>query len=230
MREIKAKKVLSEVNNVYETIGREFSDSRNYFGDEFKLLLPYLNKDSFVVDVGCGNGRLSEFLNKNGYPNYLGVDNCDNFLSIAGQRNPKKKFIRGTFFDLPLHDHEVDLVAYIRSFHHIPSRKMRLLALKEAGRILKNDGVIFISVWNLLMLKNFSLLATSLLKSTLTLGYYSPRDLFIKWGKKHKRYYYAFKIKELKNLLTLSGFSIIKTVVGKDIIVIAKNGRQNKNS
>ena len=38
--------------------------------------LDFLNKDSFFLDVGCGNAFLSYCLIQNGYKNCYGIDGC----------------------------------------------------------------------------------------------------------------------------------------------------------
>jgi ubiquinone/menaquinone biosynthesis C-methylase UbiE len=224
MREKKAKKLLNEVNKTYEEIAQEFSNSRNTFGTEFNMFLPYIKANSTIVDLGCGNGRVAGYLDSNAAPkhHYLGIDNSNSLLDIAQKKYPKKQFIYGDFLNLPLENSSTDLLLCIRSFHHIPSSKLREKALEEIKKALKNDGTLIITVWNLYQKKYLLNHIFAFFRWLFTLGSYERNDLKIKWGKKNKRYYHAFTDKEMINLLNKAGFIIIKKTEQKDLIYIAK--------
>ena len=55
-------------------------------------------------------------------------------------------------------------------------------------RILKDKGILIISVWNLWQKKYWKELLLGFLRSIITLGTYDNNDTFIAWGKKEKRY------------------------------------------
>jgi ubiquinone/menaquinone biosynthesis C-methylase UbiE len=227
MHRKKAEKILQQVNETYEEIAEEFSNTRNYYGEEFKMFLPYIKKNSRIADLGCGNGRVAGFLNDN-FPapfSYTGIDNSKKFLSISKKRYPNHKFIHGDLLKLPLETNSIDFAVCVRAFHHIPSKAYRLNSLKEIHRILKKDGILFLSVWNLNKKKYLLNHIASYIRWIFTLGSYEKNDLIIKWGNNNKRYYHAFTAKELHNLLIQSGFSIIKTTESNDLIfIVKKNG------
>ncbi len=225
MRQKKAEKILDDVRDVYEDIAEQFSNTRRYFGKEFFLFLPYVKEGSFVVDVGCGNGRVFGFLKNNCdfEFRYLGVDNAVRFIEIAKGIYPDGDFKVGKFCDVPVSNGVVDLLLYVRSFHHIPTVELRKKALMEAKRVLSKNGVLFISVWNLRKWKFFPLFFKAFFRSLFSFFRYKYNDLEVKWGKKRVRYYYSFSEREIVSLLKEAGFGIISVVKGKDIIIIAKN-------
>ena len=56
-----AKKILEETKENYNLISEDFSITRDKFWEELGFLSKYVNDSDKVLDLGCGNGRLSEF-------------------------------------------------------------------------------------------------------------------------------------------------------------------------
>lgn len=232
MREKKAKKILAEVKNTYNDIAAEFDQTRRYAGKEFWLFKEYIKPGSFIVDLGCGNGRFLKFLEELSKDwtkpafHYLGIDNNDKLLAKAREQFPhfnEENFINGDQLSIPIAENCVDTMFNIRAFHHIPSWQLRLQAVLEMKRVLKPDGILIITVWNLWQKKYWKEILKGFFRSILTLGSYSPKDLFIPWAKKAKRYYHAFTSAELSSLISHSGLEVMKMdSQGHDLIIIAK--------
>lgn len=228
MREKKAKKILSKVKTTYNNIAEEFSNTRHKPGKEFNFFTKYLFEGSTIVDLGCGNGRLVPYLQSisNKWSkkfNYTGIDNNEDFIKISKGRYPNHKFILGDQLNIPLKDNSVDTIMNIRAFHHIPSKKLRKKGMEEMNRILKKNGVIIISVWNLWQKKYIKHLIIGLLRCIITLGRYDYNDFFIPWGKSEKRYYHAFTKRELTKLISKSGFEQLEFHNKyHDLIIIAQ--------
>ncbi len=84
--------------------------------------IPYNN----VLEIGCGSGELSQYLN-----HYIGID-----ISITA------KSIIGDAQKLPIKDNSVDLILLLDLLEHTNDKK----TLIEAYRILKINGYIIITV------------------------------------------------------------------------------------
>lgn len=224
MREKKAKKLLKQVKKNYDIIAEEFSETRNYIGKEFDHLLPFLKEARQIVDIGCGNGRFAGFIKeKNLSCKYLGIDNSTRLIQIAKEKHPHQFFMEGDQLDLPVDNEATDLILCIRTFHHLPSSRMRRKALSEMSRVLKPNGILIISVWNLWQNKYWKELTKAVLRSIFTLGSFAFNDTFIPWKRKQKRYYHAFTKRELQKLVLKSGFTVLRLFeVGKDFIIIAQ--------
>ena len=96
-------------------------------------------------------------------------------------------------------------------------------AFKEIYRILKPNGLLLITAWNLFQPKYKKFIWQSRLKSVLSFGKYDPRDTFIPWGKSGvKRYYYAFTLPEIKTLLLNSGLKILEENVGNNFTFVCQ--------
>lgn len=222
MKNKTAQKILNKVVRDYEKISKEFAVTRQKGWEEFDKFLDYIKENDQVVDIGCGNGRFCKYLSTKIKTNYIGIDNNQKLLEIANQENDAK-FILGDFLKIPLKDENTDVAVAIASLHHIPSNTLRKEALIEINRILKNDGYFIVSVWDLFQSKYKKYIWKARLKNILTLGKFDARDCLIPWGNKEVyRYYYAFKPKELKNLLKKAGFEILFEQKNKNIVFICQ--------
>jgi ubiquinone/menaquinone biosynthesis C-methylase UbiE len=210
MREKKAEKQHQEVKKTYNQIAGEFHNSRRRMQTDLNFLKPYIHKDQQIVDIGCGNGRLGHFVRSiNGDANsYIGIDNSEKLIEIAQKEHPDWKFIEGDFLALPLQNESIDLIISIRAFHHLTSNKLRVKSLHEMQRVIKNNGKIIITVWNLWHWKNWKILLKALIRSIYSFGNYSHKDTMVPWGQKINRYYHAFTTYELQKLVDRAGFRI----------------------
>jgi ArsR family transcriptional regulator len=104
-----------------------------------------------VVDLGCGNGRLSALLAQGGN-NVIGVDNSGEQIRLAQELHQKQKnettrtgssleFVRAEMEHTGLPKASFDLVVISQALHHIPRPQDALL---EAARILRPNGQLLI--------------------------------------------------------------------------------------
>lgn len=216
MSQKKAEKLLVQVKEAYNTIAQEFSDSRGFAWQEFEFFVPYLKPGAKILDLGCGNGRLLKYLTQKTFEwkqpgfEYVGIDNSEKLLEKAQKNHPEQTFILGDQLEIPIADGNRDVVFNVAAFHHIPTHALQLKALNEMYRVLKKDGILVMTVWNLWQWKNVMLFLKSLVRCILTFGQYGLRDLFVPWGKeKTARFYYAFSPNEIEKLLVKAGFEIM---------------------
>ena len=221
MREKTAISLLKKVVKDYADIAEEFNQTRKNKWEEFDNFLKYIKDKNIVADIGCGNGRFYEFLKKHKKTKYIGIDNNRKLLEKA-KKEEGAKFMKGDLLKIPLKKDIVNVVLEIASLHHIPSKKLREKAIKEANRVLKTNGIFIVSVWNLFQPKYKKYIRKAFLKSILTLGKYDTRDTFIPWAKKTERYYYAFKENELQKLLEKNGFKILEKEKNNNIVFICR--------
>jgi tRNA (uracil-5-)-methyltransferase TRM9 len=223
MRDKLAQKLLRKVKDSYNVIANEFSDTRHQIWDDFRFFNKYLGDQSDIIDLGCGNGRLLKYLYQQYLNNnfkYIGIDNSEKLLLKAHHLHPEAIFVCGDQLDLPIADRKADLIFDIAAFHHLPSKKLRLKALKEMKRVLKAEGVVIITVWNLWQKKYFNCILKAFLRYLISFGNYHFNDFFVPWknstGKTiSKRYYHAFFPLELIRLVKKSGLEIVETFSSK---------------
>jgi len=164
------------------------------------------SQEGKILDLGSGSGRYLTKI-KNGEM-YL-IDFSEEMIKLAKQHSREKK-IPAKFFvsemsNLPFEDGFFDGAIANSSFHCI-EKKEQEKTVKELYRVLKPGAKTEISVWNINS-KRFK---------------NSPKEKYISWRDKGKRYYYLFDEEEIINLLKKTGFKIIKKQTGIMITIIAE--------
>lgn len=217
---------LVPIKESFNTIAEEFSDTRQHPWPEFGIFKHYIPEGASILDIGCGNGRFLQYLlDKKKTVDYTGLDFSKKLIGIARKRFPRVDFIEQSMTDFQL-SKRFDRVIAIASFHHVPTRKLRKIALDHMKRHLKDDGLLIISVWNLWRPKFIFPLLKGFLLSLFTVFCKDPRDVMIPFGQnKVPRFYHAFFRPELKHALLSAGFLIEDEIKSPDnfIFVCRKN-------
>ena len=107
---------------------------------------------------------------------------------------------------MPFKNNFFDYALMLASLHHIETKEKRFKSLEELHRILKNNGIALITVWNKWQLRFL----------------FSKKNAYIKWKVKDKiyyRYYYLFNYFELKNLIKKINFKILESKILKGNLV-----------
>jgi len=216
MTKKKAQELIRKNKEIWEEIAEEFSQTRVYPWEEFKNFLKYLKEGAEILDVGCGNGRLYDFLREKKI-NYIGLDSSEKLIGLAKQKykmiNSYPKFLVGDALNLPFESERFDLAFCIAVLHHFPKIFQRRV-LSEIKRVLKRDGFLILTCWNLWQPKYFF---SQLKKKFFNFKNFKDleiKDFLIPWkfGEKiFNRYYYAFTLGELKRLLQKIGFKPIES-------------------
>jgi SAM-dependent methyltransferase len=125
-------------------VGDEFSAIGTLELETLKRL--GLKKDSYVIDVGCGFGRLAKPLAEYLTGRYLGIDIVPEFISYARElvRRPNWRFEIAKGLSIPEEDGVADLVCFFSVFTHL-LHEQTYCYLEEARRVLKPGGKIVFS-------------------------------------------------------------------------------------
>ena len=158
------------------------------------------NSKGRILDFGSGSGRNLLKIKKSKKREIYLVDFSEQMLKLAKKRAKKlglkinTKVSRLEKTDFP--DNFFDATICTATIHSIETPKKREKALKELFRILKPGAKADIEVWDI---------NSSRFKN-------APKEKFIAWRDKGKRYYYLYEENELKKLLKKTGFKIIKKI------------------
>jgi ubiquinone/menaquinone biosynthesis C-methylase UbiE len=152
-------------------------------GSVFASIVKNLSKNERVLDIGCGDCDLVEYLARKGDMHVIGLDIDGNKFKHTSQKMPREirtkvKCIKGDAENLKdFGDKSFSAVISLYSLHEIahPSR-----ALKECRRILKGKGKIIV---------------VDLLENTIAEKLYSEK---------------YFNPEGIKTLMAKAGFKIIK--------------------
>jgi len=212
MKTEKTKKILLETKIGYKQIAEHFSATRDASWRSPSQFFRHLKSGDRVLDIGCGNGRLYQDLKELGV-NYLGIDQVEEFILLASQKYGQEKFLVADVLNLKLPTQSVNAVFLKAVLPHLPSKELQIIALKNIYQILKPDGYLFITCWNLWQPKIFWQNLKNRIKNPKLYSGLGFKDFMIAWKNSQRqilsqRFYYAFTKKELKNLLEKAGFQV----------------------
>ncbi|MDH3324738.1 MAG: class I SAM-dependent methyltransferase [Candidatus Peregrinibacteria bacterium] len=203
----------------YDEFAKDFSQTRKNPWPEFETFLPFINRDDRILDLGCGNGRFRQVLEKGLIPegNYFGMDISGGLLEIARKNYPKDHFFRGAFEQrFPFGNNNFEVVSGIASFHHCLSVQEQMNFLNESWRVLKPGGKLCLTTW---------ILPKKFFWSNFWKGRVFTKNWIIPFGKeKLPRTYRNVSDNDLKNLFKKSGFEILKLekFKGRNLVVVAE--------
>ena len=98
-----------------------------------------------IIDVGCGDGSLVRLLTCKG-AHVTGIEASPKQLALAraAETVGDECYIQGHAEELPAESRSADIVIFLNSLHHVNVDDLAE-AIKEAARVLKRDGVLYVS-------------------------------------------------------------------------------------
>jgi SAM-dependent methyltransferase len=110
------------------------------------LLSVGLGPTDYLIDVGCGSGRLAKHLSKNFRGRYLGIDIVPELIDyargMAGGGDWRFEIAEG--LSVPEKDNAADIISFFSVFTHLLHEES-FVYLKEAKRVIKPTGKIVFS-------------------------------------------------------------------------------------
>ena len=139
-----------DVVDTYDRIATHFATKRKNPWPEVTAFLEGITPDT-ALDVGCANGRHTELLAEQG-ARAIGLDASRGLLREAVGRQRDHGFdaalVQGDATRLPIADDSIDLITYVATMHHLPTRDERIASLDEVARVLEPGGRALVSVWS----------------------------------------------------------------------------------
>ena len=200
----------------YDNFARTFSESRrDHPWPEIDSILADIKTRGYmsILDIGCGNGRFLEEVEKQWYifSSYLGLD------SSLGMIEEDKKLHPDFHFDVidmtwlwisEIKNSTFDAILFLASFHHLQTYEERIIVLHEVRRFLAPGGRIYMTNWNLRDQERY--------KNSHQWG----GDYSIKIGE-YTRYYHGFTLIELEGLFSEAWYEIVENQIfdgGRNIL------------
>ena len=167
-----AEKLIDNTKKTYDDVCESYAISRGVEPNEsdkkiWKKLLDIArikvrsgqlgNTDNYLtlLDVGTGSGRDIKYASKIPDLKIIGIDNSDGFIRILEELENNNEIPHGSFRKADMRylscfpDASFDIARYNASLIHLPVIEkgyMADLALSEGYRVLKDNGLIYISV------------------------------------------------------------------------------------
>lgn len=114
-----------------------------------KYIHKYLSKmnNPKILDIGAGTGKYSIALSNEGY-DVTAIELVKHNLMTLKSKNSNIKAFQGNAINLKkFEDKTFDMILLFGPMYHLISDDEKLMALFEAKRILKDDGIILISYY-----------------------------------------------------------------------------------
>jgi SAM-dependent methyltransferase len=120
------------------------------------LVAKGLRPDGFVIDVGCGSGRLALPLSSYLSGRYLGTDVVPDLLEYARELvgRPDWRFELADGLKIPARNSTADIVCFFSVFTHLRHEESYRY-LEEAKRVLRRDGRIVFSFLEFALLSHW---------------------------------------------------------------------------
>lgn len=115
----------------------------NFLNDEIIRSVIGYDKKSKVLEIGCGIGRLSEFIAPH-VDRLYGIDISDEMISRAKKRLDNHKntiFMATDGIHFPLESESVDVIFSFIVFQHMPSVDVVRRNIEEISRVLRPGGI-----------------------------------------------------------------------------------------
>lgn len=157
--------------------------------DQLDEFIEKLDIGAKILDAGCAAGRDCRIFKDRGL-SPVGVDITHSLIQEARKRNPDIEFKEGSFLDLPFSDSSFDGVWAHASLVHFETISEVKQALREFHRVLKQSGIIHISVKE-------------------QLGTEKTESVAHNFSGDFKRFFRFFTKDEVEELLKEAGFKIV---------------------
>lgn len=189
----KTKTTIETYNKIVEEYVKIRDKDEKVLRKHLNKFLEYL-KGKRILDVGCGPGRDVKYFKKKGY-NPIGIDLSEEMIKFA-RRTCDAEFKIMDMRKLEFESSSFDGVWCSASLFHLPRKDFKVV-LKEIYRILKPQGILYISM-------------------------IEGKGTEIRRVKREyhglPRYFVYYTKKELDSILTRTGFKILEFEADKPIM------------
>ena len=210
--------------NYYARVATAFDATRSRPWPGFAVVTDYVRSRCpapwTALDVGCGNGRLLQYLGgRQLLQRYVGVDANDTLLSKARLKaravpEPACRFLQ---LDIATADWSArldeaegfDVVFCLATLHHLPGLTLRQAALQQMTSLLKPGGYLILSNWQPLNSKREQRKVLETSAFQLAPGVLEEGDFLISWKREVEavRYVHVLSTQEVCQLAAAAGLT-----------------------
>lgn len=116
---------------------------------EFEVTMHHLHRflkpGMQILDIGAGTGRYASALMAEGY-SVKAVELVKRNIDVFLEREPGADIVQGDARNMPfIPDATADITLLLGPLYHLIGDEQKLMALKEAKRVTKPDGFVFVA-------------------------------------------------------------------------------------
>ncbi len=217
-----ANQLLAINRKFYSDFARAFSETRSSAQTRLDRIVAYIADDVKVLDVGCGNGRLAERIEKEGRRvSYVGVDASPELIALAAARQAKlhrvvAEFLLGDItapeWDRALSPASFDLAIALAVLHHIPGFDLRCQVLRNIRARLKPGGAFVMTNWHFERNERLRKKIVPWLSVGIDERDLEPGDALLTWERGGVGYRYCHLVtqSEVLRMAEQSGFQVVQ--------------------
>ncbi len=216
------KQLVSLNAEFYSQFAEPFSETRPSGSARLERILGYIPNDVRLLDIGCGNGRLAERLEREGRRlTYVGVDAIPALIQIATERRTRLRHVAADFrvaeittpgWDRHLPARPFDVVVALALLHHIPSLELRRRVLMDIQALLRPGGQFVMTNWHFARNERLRKKVAEWKTVGIDESEVEPGDALLTWrrGGTGYRYCHLLTQSEVKELAASSGLTVVE--------------------
>ena len=140
---------LSNIERHYNKHPEDLRLQRRHGMVEFEVTMHHLHRflkpGMQILDIGAGTGRYASALMAEGY-SVKAVELVKRNIDVFLERVPGADVVQGDVRNMPfIPDATADITLLLGPLYHLIGDEQKLMALKEAKRVTKPDGFVFVA-------------------------------------------------------------------------------------
>ncbi len=140
---------LSNIERHYNKHPEDLRLQRRHGMVEFEVTMHHLHRflkpGMQILDIGAGTGRYTSALMAEGY-SVKAVELVKRNIDVFLKREPTADVVQGDARNMPfIPDATADITLLLGPLYHLIGDEQKLMALKEAKRVTKPDGFVFVA-------------------------------------------------------------------------------------
>ena len=112
---------------------------------DVELFAKYVSKNSKILDVGCGYGRILNELSESGFVDLTGIDSAEKMIKRGLREYPNLNLIVNPDGAIPFEENTFDAVILFGVLTCVPDNEAQKELLANIKRVLKPGGIIYIN-------------------------------------------------------------------------------------